>query len=216
MGILNLYRILKNQYHLDDVLSITLLSDLPNPTLVHSPKGDYIKYNLPKRFVRLYISNLNEVVLIDEQADRIAETYIDLPNNQSNTIIMNRKGNSLEVVKSEKVFYSNKNEYGICYLDINTQRYSFDKLKEIYRLKNPDFEFARMTKFLNSFKYIEEDALVRGIEPDDKDFLLTYDNNYMKVKDGDLYLQTNDYVSKYKYNKESEDYLCVSKKLTRG
>lgn len=216
MSILNSYNILKRKYNLEGILSILLLSELPDFTVVRSRKGELINFNFSNRNVVLRIKSPNKVILFEETANRITETYISLPELQANSITMNRKEDSLEYVKSEKLFYEKGNEYGICYIDVKSQKYSFDKLKQIYGFKNPDFEFPRMTKFLKPFKYLDEDALVEGVEPDSSDFLLTYDNNYMQVEGGDMLLQINDEISKYKYNEDTQEYSLIGKRLTRG
>ena len=56
-----------------------------------------------------------------------------------------------------------------------------------------------MTKFLNSFKYIDEDSMVEGIQEDKHDTVIVYDNKYMKTTDADIFMQINDQVYKYRY-----------------
>lgn len=193
-----LFSILTKKYNLYYILESILGTNNLNPILVHSQKGDSIGFNLEGRVVRLFIKSLkDELVLIDEGVDEISETYINVHTGHTKTIHMERNENSLKVSKIEKFFELKDSE--VSYIEEDHRTYSFDKLRRIYNLPNADFEFSRMTKFLNSFKYIDEDSMVEGIQEDKHDTVIVYDNKYMKTTDADIFMQINDQVYKYRY-----------------
>ncbi len=91
MEIKRLYTILVNRYNLLLYLETILGTKELNPIVVHTPTKDYIKFIINGRAVSLFITSLqDDIILIDEKADSISETYINLTNKQTNTIIMKR------------------------------------------------------------------------------------------------------------------------------
>ena len=201
-----LYNILIKKYNLEYILKSLLNVNELDPVLMHSPNGDSIGFRIEGRIVRLYIKSLtDELILIDESADNIAETYINIQNNQTETIIMKRQDDSLKVIKAERFYEPEDNT--ISYIEEDHKTYSFDKIKKIYNIPNADLEFSRMKKILNSFKYIDEDAMVEDVEEDRHDTLIIYDNKYMKLIDEDVFIKINDQVFKFKYEDNFLDFI---------
>ena len=201
-----LFSVLVKNYNLYYILETLLGTKDLDPVFLRSPQGNCIGFNIEGRVVRLYLKSLNDdLVLLDESCDSISETYINVINGQTETITMKRQEDSLKVIRTER-FYELEDRT-ISYVEEDHKTYSFDKLRIIYNIPNADFEFSRMKKFLNSFKYIDEDALVEGIQEDRHDTLLIYDNKYMKLIDGDIFVKVNDQAMKIKYGDTCFDFL---------
>lgn len=206
------YFLLTKKTNLTNIIYDLLKLHLPKPKIIHSKNGkDYISFNVDGKLIRLYITDTYEVKLIEEKESIITEYYINLFNDQVESISMYRKEDSLEIINEER-FYNidDDNELRLTYLEKKFSIFSYDKLKEIYSLKNPDFEFSRMTKFLNTFKNIEEDALVADVKSDFNDYSLYFDNKYMGTIDEDIYIQHNDEVKKFIYDKNIKTYKLTS------
>ena len=198
MGTKRAFSFLTKNYNLYYILENILGTNDLDPVLVHSPNGESIGFNIEGRVVRLYIKSLtDELVLIDEAAEKISETYINVYTGQTETIQMERKEDTLKVSKIEKFFELQDSK--VSYIEEDHRTYSFDKIRKIYNLPNADLEFCRMKKLLNTFKFIEEDSLVEGIPEDKHDTVMVYDNNYMKTTDADVYMNINGQVYKYRY-----------------
>jgi hypothetical protein len=206
MATKKLYNILIKKYNLEYILKSLLNVNTLDPVLVHSPNGDSIGFKIEGRIVRLYIKSLtDELVLIDESADNIAETYINVQNYQTETIIIKRQCDSLKVIKAERFYVPTDNT--ISYIEEDHKTYSFDKVKRIYNIPNADLEFSSMRKLLKSFKYIDEDALYEDVREDRHDTLIIYDNKYMKLIDEDIFIKINDQVFKLKYEDNFLDFI---------
>ena len=201
-----LYTILKNDYHLDYIIKTLLGVDELHPFLIHTPERDIIGFRVDGREVKLYIKSLkDEVILIDEGTDTISETYINVYNNQTETIIIKRDDKNLRRIKVERFFEIE--DKTVSYIEEDHRTYSHDKVREIYNLPDADIEFTRMRILLNTFKHIDEDALVEGIEEDRHDSLVIYDNRYMKLSDEDVFVKINDQIFKFKYEDNYLDFI---------
>ena len=201
-----LYIILKNDYHLDYIIKTLLGVDELHPFLIHTPARDIIGFRIDGREVKLYIKSLkDEVVLIDEGIDTISESYINLYNNQTETIIIKRDDKNLRRIKVERFF--EMEDRTISYIEEDHRTYSHDKARKIYNIPDADLEFTRMRTLLNTFKNIDEDALVEGIEEDRHDTLVIYDNKYMNLSDEDVFVKINDQIFKFKYEDNYLDFI---------
>ena len=201
-----LYLILKEKYELEFILKTLLNVSELKPFLIHTPIGNSIGFKIEGREVKLYIKSLkSELVLIDEGIDTISETYINLYNNQTETIIIKRDDKTLKRIKVERFF--EPKDKTISYIEEDHRTYSHDKVREIYHIPHADLEFTRMRKLLNSFKFIDEDSLVAGVQEDRRDTLILYDNKYMHMSKEDIFMNINGHVFKLKYDDNYLDYI---------
>ena len=201
-----LYLLLREKFELEFILKTLLNVDELKPFLIHTPAGDSIGFKVDGREVRLYIKSLkSELILIDEGIDTISETYINLYNNQTETIVIKRDEKNLKRIKVERFF--EVEDKTISYIEEDHRTYSHDKVREIYNIPDADLEFTRMRKLLNTFKFIDEDSLVEGIQEDKHDTLVLYDNKYMNMSDEDVFMSLNGQVFKFKYDDNYLDYI---------
>jgi len=216
MNIKRLYKVLKDDYNIEYVIRTILNESNLKPVCVHSPSGESIGYRIDGRIIRLYLKSLKDnLILIDESADKITETYIDLEKGQTKTILIKRDDSSLKIIKIERFFDLKEN--ALIYIEEDHRTYSFDKIRKIYNIPSADLEFAGMRNLLKNFKYIDEDALVEGIKEDIHNTLVVYDNKYMKLSDEDVVIVLNDNMYKFKYEDNYLDFITSSdiKKLKR-